>query len=1127
MGKNLTKRLSVILASFFLFGITAVTAEQMNLNHSQMTAIGASATVAAVDAVQQQNVQVTGTVTDDFGPVVGASVMVPGTAIGTTTDSNGAFTLSVPQGATIQVSFIGMATQTFTIRYAGHLNVQLSEDADLLDEVVVIGFGTQRRSVVSAAISSVRGEDIARQNPTRIDQLLRGQAAGVSITQQSGAPNAAANVRVRGVGTTGDNSPLWVVDGMIMEGGISNLNPADIASIEILKDAASAAVFGARGGNGVIMVTTHRGQAGRPVIQYNLTHGLQNLARRMPLLNSEQYMLLMNERAVNSGAALMFSQQDFEDLRAGRRFADTCWQDVAIGRNVPITSHQLSVRGGTETGSYFLSLGYFSHDGIIGGRYGSSNYNRWNIRVNMDQEIFRADYRNFLNRVRIGINTTYARGNSIGMSQDNTIFGSVLASVFALQPIMPVYMGPNFPEGSPERHWWSLLNETQQGLALSYGVRHNGHMLAVSPADFQEARNPLAIFNRPRRHYSNEDNFIGNFYAEIDILPGMRFRSNLGYQLSFWGYRSYRFPDFVTLHATNDTHHDVTHATRRMNRQLTRDLSNLLTYDFTIREQHNFNVVLGQTARLRQFHWVRGQGLNLNPLMWNVDQAIINNSLNPAAERNAQGYNFTEAMLSYFGRISYDFDSRYMFQATLRRDGSMRFGPGNRWGTFPSFSLGWNVWNEPTFEDARPQWFNTLRPRFSWGINGNDRIDFWQYMSNLWTGNNVWFSDEMSPGMSAAAMGNRYIRWEESRQTNIGVDMSFLRNALTLTVDAFDMTTEGMLRRSITVPGYSGQEAPMVNAGQVSNRGIEFDLVYRFQPVRDLHLSIRGNASFVRNEIVDFGSASGWNSWGGDGAAGLAPMVFQANGMPNPFFYGFRTAGIAQNQAQADAYNTKWNLTGPNAIAPGDVMFQRFAARELDANGNAVGDSGILRPGTWQFDDNGNRIINGDRVKLGTPIPDWTWGLTLTADWRNWDFNVFFQGVVGVDIFDITTRVDIPRGNMPAWWMDRWHGEGTSDRIPRIVAGQPNTNNWRVSDLWVRNGDFVRMRNIQLGYTLPQHITQMASIQNLRLWVGGENLLTFTRFEGLDPEIGSASGVSRMGNYPQARTVNFGLGVTF
>ena len=1130
MGKILTKRLLVVLVSFVLFGLATMATEQMNLNHGQTTIVGASAAIVAVaEEAQQQNVQVTGIVIDEYGPVIGATVMVQETGQGTTTNADGEFTIQVPVGSTILVSFFGMTTRYFQITQAQHLNVVMGEDIDILDEVVVIGFGTQRRSVVTAAISSVRGEDIARQNPTRIDQLLRGQAAGISITAASGAPGASATVRVRGVGTTGDNSPLWVVDGVIMDGGLSNLNPADIANIEILRDAASAAVFGARGGNGVILITTHRGQAGRPVIQYNVSHGLQNVARRLPVLNSEQYMFMMNERAVNSGHPLMFSSDDFAALARGERFADTNWQEVAFGRNQPITSHQLSVRGGTDTGSWFMSLGYFEQSGLLGGEFGSSNFSRWNIRINKDQTVFQVHDRNFLDRLRVGVNVTYGRENSINQGQGNTVFGSALASAIGLPPIMPVYMDPNAPAGSPERYWWYYLmpvladgGNPDWELVNNFGVRHDGRMLSMNPSYFQELRNPLAIYLRPRRHYNTGDTFIGNFWGELDVLPGLRFRSSLGFQLGFWGDHRYRFRDFISPNARGDFDQSQTYARRTMNRALMREVTNTLTYDFSIGDGHNFNIVLGQSARIRQTHNVTAIGRNIDPFLQYPQNAMVNISLQPASQREATGSHATQqVMASYFTRLSYNYQGRYMFQATVRRDGSAQFGPGNRWGTFPSFSLGWNVWNEPSFEDSRPVWWTILRPRFSWGINGNDRIASWQFLSLLNTGQNFHFGDGLSTGMTADAIGNPLIHWEESRQVNIGLDMGFLRNALTFNVDAFYKTTTGMLRRSANVPRYTGQTAPMVNTGQVDNRGIEFDLGYRFQPVRDLHIGIRANASLVRNEIVDFGNVVGEHSWGGEGALGLANMIFQRNGFPNPFFYGFKTAGIAQNQAQADAYNDRHGLTGAHRIAPGDVMFQRFAVRP-DGTTN-----GPLLPGSPAFDEHGNRIVNGDRVKLGTPIPDWTWGFTLTADYRNWDFNVFFQGVVGVSIFDITTRGDIPRGNMPTWWMDRWHGEGTSDRIPRIVAGQPNTNNWRVSDLWIRNGDFVRMRNIQVGYTIPRHISQVANIQRARLWVGGENLITWTRFEGLDPEIGAAYGVSRMGNPPQARTVTFGLGVTF
>ncbi|MDR0333456.1 MAG: TonB-dependent receptor [Dysgonamonadaceae bacterium] len=1053
-------------------------------------------------ARQQQNVTVHGVVSDDFGePIIGATIVVKGTTTGVATDMDGGYTIQVPVGAALVFSYIGHITQEFTITSGQTLNVLLKEDSEMLDDLIVIGYGVQRRSVVSAAISSVRGEDFERTSPTRIDQMLRGQVAGVSIAQNSGAPNSSVSIRVRGVGTTGDNSPLFVVDGMIVEGGLSNINPADIASIEVFKDAASAAIFGARGGNGVIMITTHKGAAGKPKINYEMSLGYQNVARQLPMLNSEQYMTLQNEMAVNAGAVLPFTAQHFADVASGVT-PNTNWQDYVFNNNAPITSHQLSVRGGNEDGAYFLSLGRFVHEGIMGGNHNASNYDRWTIRMNSDYTIFKETSRNFLNRIRVGVNTSYSRANSIGdgaIGGNNNVFGSALASALVLPPIHSPFL--NEEDGK------QLLRD--QPFALIYG---DGRVLWPTPGAYREIRNPLAIYTRPRRTFDNEDKFVGNFWGELSVLPGLVFRSEFGYDLAFWGNRSHRFPDYVTDQANDDSDPRFSSAGSEFNRGFTREISNTLTYNFQLQGMHNFTLLAGQSARDYVRRWMNGTGRNL--LAYDPDLAIINNSLadQNAGGRSVSGNRAASAIASYFGRISYDYDSRYIFQGTIRHDGSYKFGANNKWGTFPSFSLAWNVWNEPYLQDARPVWFDTMRPRFSWGINGNDRIDDWRYLALMDAGNNFYFSDELSLGASAGRLPNPDIRWEESTQANYGLDFAFFRNALTFTVDVFTKRTTNMLREAAGVPGYVGQSAPTVNAGIIDNKGVEFDLGYRFSPVRDLSIGIRANASYVKNTVVHYGSASGQNSWGGEAALGLQNMLFQANGFPNPFFYGFRFDGIAQNQAQADEYNDRMGLTGGNRISPGDAMFK-------DLNGD-----GQLTAGS----------INdpGDREMIGKPVPDWTFGATITADYKGFDFNIFFQGVYGVDIFDITRRGDIPTSNRPAWWMGRWHGEGTSNRIPRLHDAA-DQNNWRVSDLWLQDASYIRLRNIQLGYTLPSNITNIASIERLRLWVGAENLVTWTKFNGFDPEIGAGNGtnpmigVSRMGNYPQARIVNFGLGVTF
>jgi TonB-linked SusC/RagA family outer membrane protein len=1044
---------------------------------------------------------VSGTVTDASGePLIGVSVFVRGTSIGTVTNIDGNYTLSqVQPQSVIVLSYLGYVTQEITAGNQRTINVQLLEDTQLLDEVVVIGYGIQRRSVVTAAISSVRSTDIEKITPTRIDHVLRGQVSGVSITQNSGAPNSNVQIRIRGVGTTGDNNPLYIIDGMAISGrdgtttsgSIANINPADIASIEILKDAASAAVYGTRGGNGVVLITTKRGAEGRPRITYEMTLGWQNPARRLSVLNSEQYMALQNERRINNNELPEFTHQDLADARAGR-IPNTDWQDVAFNKNAPIASHQVSIQGGNAKGSYFLSLGNLSQDGILGGNFGVSNYDRWTVRINNDYEVFNVEpYRNFLNKVRAGANVTYSRTNSIGIS-NNTVFGTVLQSALSLPPTMAPYLD--------EEAGKALLD------TYPYALVHDGRVLTPSPADFLESRNPLAIYLRPDRTYNNEDKFVGTFWGDVNVLPGMVFRSSYGFDLAFWGENGYRFPFFQSYNTQGlqDMNTANTQAWAEMNRQYTWQIENTLSYDFRI-NNHSFTLLAGQSARKSHRQMLSGRGYDLSA--YDPWLAIINMARMGANEggRRSNGDMWDTALTSYFGRISWNYDERYMLQATVRRDGSYKFGDRNKWGNFPSFSAGWNAWNEPYLEDVRPEWWSSAKLRGSWGINGSDRISDWSYMALMETGLNYYFGSDtdraMHYGISAGRLPNPYIHWEESRQTNLGADFTFLRNALSFNFDWFKKRTVDMLRDAATVPSYVGQSPPRVNAGIIDNTGVEFDLGYRFAVTRDLNVGIRANASYIKNTVVNYGNASGEYSTGGIGAAGIENMVFQRNGFPNPFFYGFVTDGIIQTQEEADEYNKQYN----QRAVPGDVKFKDLS-----------GPDGVP-------DD---QITSDDRQVIGKPNPDWVFGLTLTADYKGFDFYAFLQGVYGCEIFDVIRRADMPKGNMPSWMLDRWTGPGTSDRIPRLSSGEPN-NNWRASDLYIQDGSYTRLKNIQIGYTLPGNITRQASIERLRLWIGAENLLTFTKYDGYDPEIGSESGVSRMGNYPQARTLNIGVGITF
>ena len=1046
-----------------------------------------------------QTADIKGVVTDATTgeTLIGVSVAEKGTTNGILTDIDGQYTIKVPSGATLVFTYVGYDPQEVKVT-GGTLDIKMKPSQQTLDEIIVIGYGVQKKSVVTAAISSVKASDLEKMTPSRIENVLNGQVSGVSITTNSGQPGSDVNVRIRGVGTTGDNSPLYIIDGMAVDGGIKNLNPADIESVEILKDGASAAVYGTRGGNGVILVTTKRGKEGKPRISYEMNIGWQNPWRKVPMLNSEQYMTLMNEFSLSSNLGVAYTAQNIADARSGV-IPTTNWQDVAFNDNAPIQNHEVSIQGGNEKGAYYLSLGRFVQEGILGGNYGASNYDRWSVRMNSDYEIYTANERNFLNKLKVGVNVSYARGNSTSVN-NNEVFGTVLSSVMGLQPMMTPYLS--------EEDGAALLAEHPTALTL------NGRVLTPSPVDFQEFRNPLAIYTRPDKTFYDEDKFIGSFWGELSVLPGMTLRSSYGFDLAFWGNNSYRFPFFQSYNTTGANDEDPTKsfAAAEMNRAFTRQIENTLTYNFKFNE-HSFTLLAGQSARDMHSRVLTGRGYDLKS--YDPNMAIINNARMDIAKggRTSSGSTAESKLASYFGRISYNYAERYMFQATVRYDGSYKFGTNNKWGTYPSFSLGWNVWNEPAFQSVRPTWWDALKLRGSWGTNGSDRIDPYSYLSLMESGLNYYFGDDMNYGISAGRLPNPYIHWETSTQTDLGADMVFLNSALTFSFDWYKKRTKDMLRDAAGIPAYVGQSVPKVNAGVVDNSGVEFDVSYRFSPVKDLNIGLKVNASYVKNEIVDYGNASGENGWGGIGAAGYDNFIYQRNGFPNPFFYGYETDGLFQNKSEVSNYT--WvdpetgatNVIQPKAV-PGDVRFKDISGPDGQPDGV---------------------IDTYDKKMIGKPIPDWTYGLTLTADYKGFDFNLFFQGVTGNDIFDISRRTDISKANLPAWYMDRWTGEGTSNYYPRIASTGADLNqNWRISDLYIHDGAFTRIKNIQLGYTLPQSITRKATIERLRLWVGAENLFTFTKYNGFDPEIADKqNGVSVMGNYPIARVINCGVGITF
>lgn len=1036
-------------------------------------------------SVFAQDIQIKGVVVSggDNLPLPGVNVVVKGTSIGTITDLDGQFSFAVPAKSMLSITYIGYKPLEVAADGSKLMNITLQEDTETLDEVVVVGYGVQKKSVVTAAISRVTAEDLNNTTPSRIEDALKGKVSGVQITQSSGQPGADSKVRIRGVGTVNNSEPLYIVDGMPVDGGINYLNPTDIQSVEILKDAASAAIYGARAANGVILVTTKSGVSGKTNITYDFTYGLQNPWKKRSVLNATEYMTLMNEVAVNDGNVPKYLPEQIVSAGKG-----TDWQDETFNYDAPVQSHQVSVNGGSDKIVYFLSLGYFDQEGIVGGNYGKSNYNRWSLRTNSTYNVFETKDRSFLNKMRVGVNISYARSKSSGI-ETNSEYGSVLGSALAFDPTVPVYAA------NPESVLASYPNAVKD---------KNGKVYSIPAGGFQEIANPVGMLNAPTSSTLNEDKFVASFWGELDLYEGLKFKSSYGADLAFWGNDGYTFPYFLATQGKNITQSSVF---SNMHRGFTWQVENTLTFTKTFDDKHNLTVLLGQSAKEYTLRELYGDDYDL--LETNPDKANINSAIADRDEERVAGGTggfSNQTLASYFGRIDYNFDERYMIQATVRRDGSSNFGPNHKWAVFPSVSLGWNVTNE-AFMDSRPDWFSNLKLRASWGKNGNERIGQFRYTSLMDGGQNYYFGSgdnaKMQYGSSPSKIANPNVKWEESEQLDLGFESRFFNNSLTFGFDYFKKKTNGMLMDQ-PIPAYVGKGAPIANAGDMQNWGLEFESTYKLK-INDFSFNIGANASYLNNKLIKLGNASGEAIYADAGASGVGSYVKGRNGEVYPYFYGYKTGGILQNQQQADEYNSKYG----EKAQPGDVIFLDIAGEKSNTPDG--------------------KITDADKTKIGKGMPDWTFGLSLGADWKGFDLNLFFQGTAGNDVFDFSQRGDIQAMNRPSWMLDRWIGEGTSNKIPRMTAVNPNRN-WRSSDLYIKDGSYVRLKTIQLGYSLPSSLLEKASLQRLRLFVTAENLFTFTSYDGFDPEIAAGDyfniGVDK-GIYPQSRTISVGANLTF
>jgi len=1013
-------------------------------------------------SLQGQTLQ--GVVTDkDSGETLpGATIQVEDTSLGTTTDINGAYQISLSPGTyTVAFRFMGFTTQRVEISIAEgetlNRDIAMEPEALTFDEVVVIGYGSQEKRVVTGAISSIGADEITSTSVLRVEQAMQGRTAGVQVTNLSGQPGEPPSVRVRGAGTTLNAEPLYIVDGMAVE-GIDFLNPGDIESIDVLKDAASAAIYGARAANGVVLITTKSGTEGEMRINYSSYYGIQNAARTIDMLNADEYRMMMNEGASNAGLTEPFDLNEVPQH-------NTNWHDALFETNAPVTNHEVSVSGGSARSTYNSSLSYFGQEGIIGGD--KSQFERITARLNTRHEV--NDFINF------GNNLAYSQINQRGIAS-NASFNAAYSSALNIDPLTPVY--------EKDEH---ILNQYPYSTEPVV-TDEDGRVYGISNFVGAEIVNPLALLETQTGE-TRVDKIVGNVFGEVELIEHLQFRSSLGIDLAF-----VTFDNHTPLFFLNDAQGNTgkTNVSKSMDRNFIWEWENTLNYSRQI-DEHNFSALVGLTARKAFYEDLFG--FNAMVPITDPNHVYLNMANDTVWE--AYGGAIHSSLYSQFGRILYDYKSTYSINATLRRDGSSKFGENNRFGIFPSVGLSWAISYEDFFPELGP--VDMVKLRASWGINGNQEIGDYQFISTMDRSRGYIFGGGRAFGASPAFIENPDIRWEESEQIDIGLDFGAYDNRLTGTVDYYIKTTRGLLE-TIPIPAHVGNSPPVANVGSVENRGVEMSLDWR-HVTRDFNYSIGVNAAYNKNQMTKIGNEEGvlpGANWA------VAGMVTRAElGLPIGYFWGYVTDGIFQNWDEVYQHiNSDGQLLQPNA-QPGDVRF-------VDVNGDG-------------------RISPDDRTKIGSPTPDWTFGINANFEYRRFDLGMLIVGSFGNDVFNGMIRPDLRYTNRTTDILDRWTGEGTSNSIPRYTWIDGN-NNYRVSDLYIEDASFVRIRNVQVGYSFNPELLHRIRAHSWRIYLAVENLHTFTGYTGADPEIGALtpfdSGIDR-GVYPQARTFRLGTNISF
>lgn len=1046
-------------------------------------------------AAAQQAKKVRGTVTDDMGPVIGATVKIKGTNNGVITDFEGNYTINAKPGDVLVITFVGAKPQEVTIGNATTYNVKLESNSQELEEVVVVGYGVQKKKLVTGATVEVKGEDIAKLNTTQALGALQSQTPGVNIQATSGQPGDGFKVTIRGAGTNGNTAPLYVIDG-VSGGDINNLNPADIERIDVLKDAASCAIYGSAAANGVILVTTKQGKEGKVQIGYDGYVGWQNIYRLPQMLTAREYMKTLDLVRTNSGDTPYNWANYFqgnEDLLAAYQNGTnpgTNWVETIRNKNAITTSHSLNLTGGSDRSKFSMGLGYQYQDGTFGGDYAKSDYRRFTMRLNSEHVIYRDS--KGMDVLKIGENLYYNHKQNQGIQIGNQ-YANVLSTMLRANPLIPIY--------------------NKDGEYFGYDDLKNSGFFNFTPY----ATNPIASLVNSQSANNKSVNFNMNAvgYLEFQPIKGLIYRGQVSYNHSSYTWRAY----LPTYHLNDQGDMKTTDtATNQIGTGWGWNTTNTLSYTFDINKAHNFDILVGTEYGESKpdfgFDLTATASSAIKPELKYAYMSLMKNNTSATVSGNP----YTDSRgFSYFGRLNYNFKETYMFSAIFRADGSSMFAPGHRWGYFPSFSAGWVISNE-NFMKSASSWLDFLKLRVGWGQNGNKNISAFQYeaafkydeYSNYSFGNT---KDTPVRGASLSRLANEDLTWETSEQMNVGIDMRFLGGRLGLNVDWYNKKTKDLLV-AVPVSPTTGFSTQMKNAGTVENKGLEVALSWRDQIGKDFQYNIGWNMAYNKNEVTKVNSSQKYNSGGSDLLAqGTGYMARFEEGHPIGYFWGYKTAGVIQNEADLAAYKA--------TLKDGD------AANSHQGSGLKVGDLKFV-------DFNGDGIVNDDdKTDLGNPTPDVTMGINLGASYKGFDINIVGYAALGQQVARSYRKfTDGEYENYTTEVYSYWNGEGTSNKYPMLARMNEGVNWQSISDIYIENASYFRLQNITLGYDF-KNVWKNCPFQQLRLYVAAQNLFTITDYKGMDPEngksIGSESWVTGVdvGNYPQPRTYMVGVNVKF